>query len=115
MARPRILKGLTVMQETGLGKLYLTINEMDGKPVEIFAVVGKSGRSTQAKTEAIGRLVSLLLRNGVSVDRIVEQLEGIIGEHPLPSKDGVVQSVPDAVAKLLREFCLNRGVRNSGK
>ena len=101
--RPETLKGLTTKVVTGLGSLYLTVNELDGKPFEAFAIIGKSGRSTTAKTEAIGRLVSLALRSGVHVDEIVEQLKGIGGEHPVPQKDGLVLSIPDAIGCVLEK------------
>ena len=61
---------------TGMGNLYVTVTEYEGRPFEVFATIGKSGRSTTAKTEAIGRLVSLALRSGVDVDKIVEQVKG---------------------------------------
>ena len=106
--RPDILQGFTQCIETGMGKLYLTINELDGKPIEIFATIGKSGKSTQAKTEAIGRMASLCLRSGVSVDKVIEQMDGIIGEHPIGYKTGVVQSIPDAIARVLTETYIKK-------
>ena len=69
--RPDIVMGFTQKIQTGLGVLYLTVNELDGRPFEVFATIGKSGRSITAKAEAIGRLVSLALRSGVEVRDIV--------------------------------------------
>ena len=40
--RPETLQGLTTKVVTGLGSLYLTVNELDGKPFEVFAIIGKS-------------------------------------------------------------------------
>jgi ribonucleoside-diphosphate reductase alpha chain len=94
--------------ETGLGTLYLTVNEADGRPFEVFATIGKSGRSVTAKAEAIGRLVSLALRSNVPVQDIVEQLEGIGGEHPVFMRKGMVLSIPDAIAKVFSERYLGR-------
>lgn len=99
--RPETVEGFTTKIKTGLGNLYLTVTECDGRPFEVFALIGKSGKSTAAKTEAIGRLVSLALRSGIKVDHIIEQLKGISGEHPLFQKDGLVLSIPDAIAKAL--------------
>ena len=96
--RPDVVYGFTQKVETGLGVLYLTVNEVDGKPFEVFATIGKSGRSITAKAEAIGRLVSLALRSGVEVIDIVQQLKGIGGEHPKFQKKYLVQSIPAAVA-----------------
>jgi ribonucleoside-diphosphate reductase alpha chain len=99
--RPDIVFGFTQKVKTGLGELYLTVNEVDGKPFEVFATIGKSGRSVTAKAEAIGRLVSLALRSGVDVADIVGQLKGIGGENPVFQKKGLLLSIPDAVSWVL--------------
>lgn len=99
--RPDIVFGFTQKVKTGLGDLYLTVNEIDGKPFEVFATIGKSGRSVTAKAEAIGRLVSLALRAGVEVSSIVGQLKGIGGENPVFQKKGLLLSIPDAVSWVL--------------
>jgi ribonucleoside-diphosphate reductase alpha chain len=96
--RPDVIYGFTQKVETGLGVLYLTVNEVDGRPFEVFATIGKSGGSITAKAEAIGRLVSLALRSGVEVREIVAQLSGIGGSNPKFVKKKMVQSIPDAIA-----------------
>jgi ribonucleoside-diphosphate reductase alpha chain len=96
--------------KTGLGQLYVTVTEYHGKPFEVFATIGKSGRSTTAKTEAIGRLVSLAFRSGVTVDKVVEQLKGIGGEHPVFQNGGLVLSIPDAIARVLEKRYLKDGM-----
>jgi ribonucleoside-diphosphate reductase alpha chain len=101
LERPETLDGFTTKIRTGLGQLYVTVTEFHGRPFEVFATIGKSGRSTTAKTEAIGRLVSLALRSGVQVGEIVEQLKGIGGEHPIFQEGGLVLSIPDAIARVL--------------
>ncbi|MBW2109201.1 MAG: vitamin B12-dependent ribonucleotide reductase [Deltaproteobacteria bacterium] len=107
--RPDTLEGFTTRMVTGMGRLYVTVTEYEGRPFEVFATIGKSGRSTTAKTEAIGRLVSLALRSGVTVDKIVEQLKGIGGEHPVFQKGGLVLSIPDAIARVLENRYLKTG------
>ena len=110
--RPETLDGFTTKIRTGLGQLYVTVTEYDGRPFEVFATIGKSGRSTTAKTEAIGRLVSLALRSGVTVDKVVDQLKGIGGEHPVFQEGGLVLSIPDAIARVLeRRYLDDRRVR----
>jgi ribonucleoside-diphosphate reductase alpha chain len=105
--RPETLDGFTTKMVTGMGNLYVTVTELNGWPFEVFATIGKSGKSTTAKTEAIGRLVSLALRSGVKVGKIVEQLKGICGEHPVFQKDGLVLSIPDAISRVLEKRYLN--------
>ena len=107
--RPETLEGFTTRMNTGLGNLYVTVTEYEGRPFEVFATIGKSGRSTTAKTEAIGRLVSLALRSGIDVEKIVNQLKGIGGEHPVFQKDGLVLSIPDAIARVLEKKYMTNG------
>jgi ribonucleoside-diphosphate reductase alpha chain len=67
--RPETLFGFTTKIKTGYGHLYVTVTEFEGRPFEVFATIGKSGRSTTAKTEAIGRLVSL----ADAISRVLEK------------------------------------------
>jgi ribonucleoside-diphosphate reductase alpha chain len=105
--RPETLSGYTTKIKTGYGYLYVTVTEFEGQPFEVFATIGKSGRSTTAKTEAIGRLVSLALRSGVKVDKIVNQLKGIGGEYPIFQDGGLVLSIPDAISRVLEKAYLS--------
>lgn len=101
--RPDVVQGFTQKVQTGLGAMYLTVNEVDGQPFEVFATIGKSGRSITAKAEAIGRLVSLALRSGVAVRDVVAQIKGIGGEHPVFRGKGLLLSIPDAIAWVLEK------------
>ena len=101
--RPDEVQGFTRKVQTGLGAMYLTVNEVDGRPFEVFATIGKSGRSITAKAEAIGRLVSLALRSGVHVRDVVAQIKGIGGEHPVFRGKGLLLSIPDAIAWVLEQ------------
>ena len=113
--RPETLLGFTTKMTTGMGALYVTVTEFEDRPFEVFATIGKSGRSTTAKTEAIGRLVSLALRSGVRVEKIVEQLKGIGGEHPIFQKDGLVLSIPDAISRVLeKRYMLDQPITKRG-
>jgi len=114
--RPETLEGFTTKMVTGMGNLYVTVTEYNGEPFEVFATIGKSGKSTTAKTEAIGRLVSLALRSGVAVEKIVEQLKGICGEHPVFQKDGLILSIPDAISRVLeKRYLTNHGEKRKKK
>jgi ribonucleoside-diphosphate reductase alpha chain len=107
--RPETLEGFTTKIKTGLGQLYITVTEFGGRPFEVFATIGKSGRSTTAKTEAIGRLISLALRSGVNVEKIINQLKGIGGEHPIFQDGTLVLSIPDAIARVLETRYFSNG------
>jgi ribonucleoside-diphosphate reductase alpha chain len=101
--RPDCLSGITEKIKTGYGNLYVTINAKNGRPFEVFAQIGKSGFSTMADTEAVCRMISLALRSGLDVDDIIEQLLGIGGASPVYQNGGVVMSIPDAIAKVLKK------------
>ncbi len=102
--RPFILSGRTQKLKTAFGNLYLTLNELDGKPFEVFATLGKSGKDTMADTEAIGRLISLALRSGIPMEEVINQLKGIGGSQPTYSHGEIVLSIPDAIAKGLERL-----------
>ena len=102
--RPEALQGVTHKLKTGSGTLYLTVNELEGEPFEVFAVLGKSGRSGAAKAESLGRMTSLALRSGVSIQDIINQLEGIGGDYQIFQKGMLVKSIPDAIAHILKKY-----------
>jgi len=107
--RPPLLSGRTVKIGTSYGNLYLTLNFIDGQPFEVFATLGKSGKDTQAHTEALGRLISLALRSGIPIDEIIKQLKGIGGSTPFLEGDALILSLPDAIAKGL-EMALGKAI-----
>ena len=93
--RPDVLEGVTEKIRTGYGNLYVTVNVADGRPFEVFAHIGKSGYTTMADTEAICRMISLALRSGVPVEKIIRQLRGIGGSSQVFSGGSRVSSIPD--------------------
>ncbi len=108
--RPRTMKGVTYRAETPLGTAFITVNQNgEGEPFEVFASVGKAGSDTSAVSEAIGRLISMILRlpSPMSprerVEQIVSQLSGIGGRRPMGFGKGRVRSLPDAIAQVLSE------------
>jgi ribonucleoside-diphosphate reductase alpha chain len=111
--RPDTLSSITDKIRTGFGNLYVTISFFNQKPFEVFASIGKSGYSTMADAEALGRLISLALRSGVDPKELVNQLKGIGGSEPIFTEGGLVHSIPDAISQVLeRHF---GGVKNNTK
>ena len=107
--RPEVLHGETIRMQTGCGPLYVTINEDENGPFEVFNTMGKAGGCVASQTEAIGRLVSLALRSGVSEDEIIKQLGGIRCHRPFGFGKNQVLSCSDAVAKALLKYKSMRG------
>jgi ribonucleoside-diphosphate reductase alpha chain len=112
--RPRRLKGYTYSISTPLGKAFVTVNENGGnQPFEVFISTSKAGSDTAAVSEAIGRLVSYVLRLASPIvprERLYEiarQLAGIGGGRPLGFGPNRVRSLPDGVAQALLEYVEN--------
>ena len=101
--RPDSLPSVTDKIKTGFGNLYVTISFHNQKPFEVFASIGKSGYSTMADAEALGRLISTALRSGVEPEEVITQLKGIGGSEPIFTEGGLIQSIPDAIAKVLEK------------
>jgi len=101
--RPDSLPSVTDKIKTGFGNLYVTISFHNQKPFEVFASIGKSGYSTMADAEALGRLISMALRSGVEPEEVIAQLKGIGGSEPVFTEGGLIQSIPDAIAKILEK------------
>ncbi|AQZ45694.1 adenosylcobalamin-dependent ribonucleoside-diphosphate reductase [Paenibacillus larvae] len=102
--RPQILRGATYKINTPFGMAYITINDMNGTPSEIFLNVGKAGSDVFAMSEALGRVCSLFLRygdHGNKVELLIKHLKGIGGSGAIGFGANRVESIADAVAKAL--------------
>ena len=75
--RPKVVRGQTYAIETGCGVLFVTVNEIDNKPFEVFSTLGKAGGCAAAQCEIIGRLISYGLRIGGDIQELILQLKGI--------------------------------------
>jgi ribonucleoside-diphosphate reductase alpha chain len=110
--RPRPYKrhGVTASVQTPAGTSHITMNDDDaGLPFEIFLEIGKAGSDLKAMAEAMGRLMSLVLRiaspltPAERIEQIVTQLWGIGGARSYGFGKNRVLSFPDAVAHALAE------------
>jgi ribonucleoside-diphosphate reductase alpha chain len=108
--RPHSLSGATHRMETPIGTAFITVNETPGgDPFEVFVQVGKAGSDTMAVAEALGRLISLVLRlpSPLSAQRrleeVVSQLSRIGGGQPTGFGAAKILSLPDALARTLGE------------
>jgi ribonucleoside-diphosphate reductase alpha chain len=108
--RPRVVLGRTWKVPSPHGSVYVTLNTTaSGEPFEVFVRVGKAGSDIEAYAEALGRLMSLILRYNrlpdrrTRIARLVEQLVNIGGAREIGFGPSRVRSVPDAIAKALAE------------
>ncbi len=116
--RPRTLRGVTYRVDTPLGTGYVHVNQgQSGEPFEVFLNVGKAGSDVHADAEALGRLISMILRlpspltPRERVEQIVKQLDRIGGRRDAGMGPGRVRSIPDAIAQVLAEHV---GLREPG-
>jgi len=109
--RPFALTGQTYTVETPVGKAFITINQNgESQPFEVFLNTAKAGSETAAVSEAIGRLISYLLRLASPISprsrlwEIYRQLKGIGGIRSSGFGPNRVSSLPDGVAQVLGEY-----------
>ncbi|MEL6151471.1 MAG: ribonucleoside-diphosphate reductase, adenosylcobalamin-dependent, partial [Chloroflexota bacterium] len=114
--RPTELMGRTYRTLSPAGTAYVTINENDkydnqpNQPFEIFINTSKAGSEIAAISEAMGRLISLILRMKSPVsprDRLTEvarQLTGIGAGRQMGFGPNRIASFPDAIAQILSRY-----------
>lgn len=114
------LRGETHRVTTPLGNTYVTINENGGnQPFEVFIQTSKAGSDTAAVSEAIGRLISYVLRLSSPIpprdrmEEVIKQLSGIGGGRPMGFGTNRVLSLPDGVAQALEEYLTERQLPDS--
>src|SRR5579885_986551 len=106
--RPMMLTGVTYKADSPSGKMYVTINNDDKDDIfEVFINCGKSGSDLMALVDALGRMISFVLRMHSPVPRrervreIISELKGIGGARSIGFGENRVRSLPDAIAKVL--------------
>ena len=97
--------------DTPLGKAFITVNENGGdQPFEVFINTAKAGSETAAVSEAIGRMISYILRLTSPVEplnrlrEVVRQLGGIGGGRSLGFGPNRVRSLPDGVGQVIEMY-----------
>jgi ribonucleoside-diphosphate reductase alpha chain len=97
--------------ETGNGRMYVTVSDHKGIPLEVFIYLGKSGQILNTFSEAIGRLISIALQSGVPVETVSKTLMGINSDKPTwfriddtDKKPTQILSIPDGIGQLLNRY-----------
>lgn len=109
-SRPQFMSGITTKSDSPFGSIYVTANFDElSAPFEIFVSAGKSGSISKSITEALSRVISLALRAGVNINDIIKTMNNISGSDPwvydtLNGDDIVIRSIPDAIAKMLKDL-----------
>ena len=104
-----MVQGTTLAMNTGCGKLYITINQDERGPFEIFGNMGKAGGCASSQTEAVARLISLAFRLGLKPEHIIKQLKGISCHKPMWERGGgKILSCADAFAQAIERVLIPR-------
>jgi len=107
--RPRELSGRTYLCQSGCCRLYVTVNLLDGKPMEVFIrTVGSGG--CEANSSALGRAISTGLQNGVPYTKFVKQFAKVncIVSIKNPSSEG--HSCADVVGRCIELSAKNQSI-----
>jgi ribonucleoside-diphosphate reductase alpha chain len=101
--RSKITSGITERVTTGCGYLYVTVNSDEQGICEVFSTLGKAGGCASAQLEATCRLISLALRSGIDVAKVVRQLRGIRCPSIAWEEGKSILSCGDAIASVLEK------------
>lgn len=97
--RPHRVRGYTEQEQTGCGKIYVTVNSNENGPIETFITTGSKG-GCPGYTEGISRLISLALRLGADPADVVDQLRSVTCPNFVRSK-AKGKSCPDVIGRIL--------------
>ncbi len=102
---PSIANGVRVKKGCDMGNVYTSVffEEGDG-PVEVFVTLGKSGGYMAGAAEVTGRLASLALKYGASLNEVAEEMVGISCGQRVGLGSNAVLSMFDAVGKSILEI-----------
>lgn len=112
--RTNRLTGETVSGKTPFGTVFVTINEQNGEPFEVFINIGKSGSDVRSFAEALGRSWSRAIQSqsGDNRMKMLEELAaqslGIGGSRSVGFGPNRTNSIPDAVAKVVMRYIYNK-------
>ena len=96
--RPETLVGVTDRINTTCGHMYVTLNEHEEQPFEVFAQVGKGGGCIAAHLEALTRSITIGLRYGIPLKEYITTLKNIRCPSPCTGPDGEILSCADGLS-----------------
>lgn len=101
--------GFRLKKKSDVGTVFTSIfrNE-DGIPFEVFINVGKAGGYVAGAAQVTGRLASMAMRYGASVEEVANELVGISCGSQYGVGPNAITSMFDAVGKSMLELIQNR-------
>lgn len=96
---------MRVRKKADVGAVYTSVfRDAENTPVEVFVTIGKTGGYIAGAAEVTGRLSSLALKYGASLEELASELVGISCGTPYGFGVNSVLSAFDAVGKSLMEI-----------
>ncbi len=80
LKRPIIRYGKTIETKTPVGKLYITINYHNNKPLEVFLTLGKGGQLNNILLDTLARSISLGLQHNVPLVNYIRSFKNTTGD-----------------------------------
>lgn len=99
IVRPEFLSGITRKIRTPFGTVYVTVN-CDPRSRQITEIFVRESSGNEA-WELVGRLLSLLLRARVPMDKILPQLYRTRGQNTIILDEKILTSVAQAIARTI--------------
>ena len=84
--------------DTPDGKMFVIVLEQEGAPRGVLIEIGKSGTSVRAWADALARIVTLALRSGLGIERIIEEVSNITTDRLVRSRGTRIRSGPEGFA-----------------
>ena len=110
--RPKYLTGMTHKVKSGCCDLYVTVNYNEsGNPMEVF--IQTAGTGCNASNVALGRMISVALQNGISVQDVVKQLSKVNCISAIKNKNSEGKSCADVVGKCLLKMVQDVPVKDT--
>lgn len=107
--RPKELSGRTYLCQSGCCRLYVTVNLLEGNPMEVFIrTVGSGG--CDANSSALGRAISTGLQNGVPYGKFVKQFAKVNCITSIKNNSSEGHSCADVVGKCIELSAKNQSV-----
>ena len=91
--------GAVIRVATPDGTLFLIVDEdTSGKPVDIRMEIGKAGTAIRAWSEAAGKLLTLAINKGVTLEEVITEISNITSDRLVYHGRVPIRSGPDGLA-----------------
>jgi len=94
---------------TGYGPMHVHINYDDFGPTKMFCHIAPMGTEISGLTAALGIIISKYFEAGGEPTRLLKHLNSIKGDKPYGIGAKRIDSIPHAIAKVLRDHLIKTG------